>query len=248
MGENTEGDESFTRGAKEERIREQHEAREGTRKSKKGKQPREQYMAAVEIQVPKSGKRTDEEEMPALRNSFVATNGRLRNNAQRESPDELQGERTIEDRWRQAEPQKRASRASPSDIRPTYFSPASGKRAKNGGQKADSQKNQPSEQVLAIRQIRFEDKALNGQLELVVDENNGYFYVRSYHQEFQIAKINFFNHSDDPGNTKITLIYPMSQTSHNNHVDIEFTNEKDYCSFYTSVSRLAHAKQYYKSK
>ena len=248
MGENIE---AFTREAREERMRSQH-AWHGGNGPSKGWQSKKQYMTAVEIPVQKSNKSTGETHSSTMDNKLHSTNGQSHNDTPRESPDELQGARTVPDVWRQAEARYSRSRSSPNDIRPTDFSPASSRRAQNGRQKADIRKKQQSRLIFSIRFIRFDDQTLDRPLELVLDEDSGHFFVKlrdhQLSRNFDFNRINSIIFSDDPGNKKMRLRYPGSQATTNYNVDIEFSNDKDYCSFKTIVSEPNHVRHNHKSK
>ena len=247
---NIDKDEAFTREAREERVRSQL-AGLGQKS-----QPRAWQLKAVEIPVQKSNKRTGQGNNPELRNKFASTDAQSRNDTPRESPDELQGEKTVSDVWRQAEARHNISRSSPNDIPPTNLSPASGKKLLNGRQRTDIRKKKQSRSIFSIQFIRFDDQTLHSSpcraLELVLDEDSECFFVESQKTRlsryFDINRINHVICSDDEGNKKIRLKYPGSQIRTNNNVDIEFSNEKDYCSFQAIISQPDLVRVLHKTK
>lgn len=231
--------EAFTRSAREARSEDQNQ------------NCTSQVMTAVEIPVtptkPDAGEVGDNGS--ALHGKSAKSDGQRRNSDSRESPDALQGDKTVGDSWRLRAGRDR--RASPSNIWPTEFSPAISKDNKSGGRQGDHS-NKKRQLKFPIQLVRFDTTFTQQPLQLIVDREDANFSVippteSAGREKLNIARVISILYSGDTGNTKIRLQLPKSQGSPN-YVDIQFTNDKDTRRFHSIVKNLSSAKTVEKEK
>ncbi|KKZ61639.1 hypothetical protein EMCG_03824 [[Emmonsia] crescens] len=190
-------------------------------------------MVAVEVppiyNLDGTGATRAESKGPAdsLAGSFVQADGQRRNSHIRDSPDELQGDKTVPEAWKNGIQDRQGK--MPGDISPTNFSIMKKDRAR-----ADKRHRNPSNHRHSFSVMIFDNKAqtVEERCTLIVNIRSGTFSVRSDNgpwmsKEFFSQKINGIWH----GGPRVAVKFPMASGSIDD-INIQFSSEKEaveYC-------------------
>ncbi|KAI1932880.1 hypothetical protein LOZ65_000487 [Ophidiomyces ophidiicola] len=208
--------EAFMKSAKQERV-----DRAAAQSSNQNCEKMDSVISAVEIPVYRSsGNRTRD-----TRNQKACDGHRL---IRQDSPDELQGDRTLSDFWK-------TRAVSPSDIQPTQFSSTS--------QTQTRLKNRDTEDVkFHLTIFRSGVSAINEPSQLVVDKSGFTLRVKATKHRlssntYDIKKVIKILHDDRSSLSKIRLKFSKSSTS-SDTADMIFANGEDRETFCGLLQRL----------
>jgi hypothetical protein len=226
-------EDEFTRLATEERKRRSALSNSEHMDLKKQKQELRPTKIAVEIPSPdqKVHNHTGQDSDVKLQDAFVQVDGKRRNSDFPDSPDELQGDKTIRDSW--AVSSQGGRQLSPSKIRSTNFS---SKKTRAGAS---------AERLFAVK--RFISGAIHhesgGQdLVLAFDKNISKFILKTSRSSvdkigsIDITKAIKIFFGNNPS-CKIRVCFPKSSNSES-ATDIEFSSEKESADFCKLVQEL----------
>ncbi|OJD10789.1 hypothetical protein AJ78_08293 [Emergomyces pasteurianus Ep9510] len=164
----------------------------------------------------------------SLAGSFVQTDGQRRDSHIRDSPDELQGEKTVPEAWKAGVKDRLGK--TPGDISPTNFSIV-----KSGRRRTDQMHRNSSKHQRLFCVTIFDNKSLTVEerADLIVNIKSGTFFVRSDDgpwmcTEFSCQKINSIWH----GGPRVAVKFPLTSGSMGD-IHIQFLSEQEaveYCS------------------
>ncbi|KLJ12161.1 hypothetical protein EMPG_09589 [Blastomyces silverae] len=161
----------------------------------------------------------------SLAGSTVQTDGQLRDSHTRESPDALQGDKTVPESWRSGV-KDRLGRM-PGDISPTNFSIV-----KKDRKRADRRHKIPPNHTPSFSVTMFDNKVETVEEQCTLIVKNRTFIVTSdtgswVSKEFSIEKINRVWH----GGPRVAVKFPMASGS-TDDLNLQFSSEKEaveYC-------------------
>lgn len=225
--------EGFTRGSRNGRT--SHTAVPATSRESPRERHRKGFSIMSAVEIPKTCKegkncKVDESE----REDTVR-----RRLALRESPDELQGDRTIDDSWRTKARSERA--VSSSDIRPTCFSTSSKQRKlRERPKKKDS-----LEATFTVKMFRCGADVIDEPVHLVVgrDERNlvlGSTAKHPSHKTFDLRKVYSVSYDDRDDHAKVRLKFSKSADTED-EADMIFPDGKESRRFCELVKNLVPA-------
>jgi hypothetical protein len=233
LNEIEDSEDEFTRSATEERKRRNAMSNSEHVDLKKQEQELRPTKIAVEIPPPekKANNHTGQDGDVKLQDAFVQVDGKRRNSDFRDSPDELQGDKTVRDSW--AVSSQRGRQLSPSKIRITNFS------SKN------TRAGTSAEKLFAVKQ--FISGAIcrdsgDQNLVLVFDKNVLKFILKTSRSSVgKIASIDIrkalkITFGSSPS-SKIRLHFPKCSDSEST-TDIKFSSEKESADFCRLVQEL----------
>ncbi|OAX82759.1 hypothetical protein ACJ72_02896 [Emergomyces africanus] len=166
-------------------------------------------------------------EADSLADSFIQSDGQRRNSHIRDSPDELQGDKTVPEAWKGVAKDRFGK--MPGDINPSKFSIL-----KRNRRPADRRHGDPDTHNRFLCVTIFDTKSLTieERCELIVNPSNFTFFVGSDHNpwmstEFYVKKINSISH----GGSRVAVKFPMASGSIGD-INIQFLSEQEaveYC-------------------